>query len=75
MGPIPPKAGDLSFETHFFGAAIGVGLAFLLRNRDPKPPRKRYSWEDEAEDGDDAVIGDEWKNEQDPNERSGNLTD
>ncbi len=56
-----PREPGISFESHFFGAASGVALAFLLRNRDPKPPRKRYSWEDEAEDEDDAVIGEQWK--------------
>ncbi len=57
-----PREPGISFESHFFGAATGVALAFLLRNRDPKPPRKRYSWEDEAEDEDDTDIGDQWKN-------------
>ncbi len=62
-----PREPGISFESHFFGAAIGVGLAFLLRNRDPRPPRKRYSWEDE----DDAVIGDEWKDGYDNDDSSG----
>lgn len=39
----------VSWETHLAAALIGVLCAFALRSRDI-PPRKRYSWEDEAED-------------------------
>ena len=56
-----PRQPGISFESHFFGAAMGVALAIALRNRDPRPPEKRYSWEDEAEDEDDPVIGDDWR--------------
>lgn len=57
--PTDPK---VSFESHFFGALIGVVLAVLCRNRDPAPLEKRYSWEDEAEtpsdgDGNDPARG------------------
>jgi len=45
-GIFPTKPG-VSFESHFFGAAIGVALAGLLKNHDPAPPRKKYSWEEE----------------------------
>ena len=43
---------------HIAAAIIGAIMALLLRHRDV-PPRKRYSWEDEAEiaveeDGDEA---------------------
>jgi membrane associated rhomboid family serine protease len=50
-----PQDPGVSFEAHFFGAAIGVALAFLLRHRDPAPPQKRYSWEGEEENADDEV--------------------
>jgi membrane associated rhomboid family serine protease len=40
----------ISFESHFFGAIIGIALAVLLRNHDPAPPRKKYSWEEEERD-------------------------
>jgi membrane associated rhomboid family serine protease len=40
---------DVSFESHFFGALIGVTLAAALRIKDPAPVRKRYSWEDEEQ--------------------------
>lgn len=39
----------VSFESHLAGALIGITLAVLLKNRDPAPPRKRYSWEDEKQ--------------------------
>lgn len=47
-GVLPIKVG-VSWETHLAAAAIGVALAFALRKRDV-PPRKRYSWEMEAEE-------------------------
>ena len=58
-----PREPGISYESHFFGAVIGIVLAFVLRNRDPRPPEKRYSWEDEDED-DDSTIGDVWNSEQ-----------
>ena len=48
-----PAARDVSFESHLSGALIGIVLAFLLRHRDPEPPRKQYSWEREETEADD----------------------
>ncbi len=48
-----PGARDVSFESHLSGALIGILLAFLLRHRDPGPPRKQYSWESEEMEADD----------------------
>lgn len=48
-GIFPTQPG-VSFESHFFGAVIGVALAMLLKNHDPAPPPKKYSWEDEADE-------------------------
>jgi membrane associated rhomboid family serine protease len=45
-----PGDPDTSFETHFFGAIIGVALAIVLKNHDPPPPQKKYSWEEEADE-------------------------
>ena len=45
-----PQGPGISFESHFFGAAIGVTMAFFLRSLDPPPPVKRYSWEDEEDE-------------------------
>lgn len=55
-GVLPLKTG-VSWETHLFAAVIGVVAAFMLRARDV-PPRKRYSWEDEAVDEDAAADAD-----------------
>ena len=45
-GVLPIKRG-VSWETHLAAALIGVALALALRHRD-LPPRRRYSWEEEA---------------------------
>jgi membrane associated rhomboid family serine protease len=45
-----PLAPDISFESHLSGAVIGVVLAFVLKNRDPAPVEKTYSWEDEIDE-------------------------
>jgi membrane associated rhomboid family serine protease len=44
-----PRDPDISFEYHLFGAIAGLIAAIALFRRDPLPPRKRYSWEDEEE--------------------------
>ena len=46
---ILPSDPEISYETHLCGATLGVVLALALKNRDPAPPQKRYSWEDEDE--------------------------
>lgn len=57
-----PQDPHISFEYHFFGAAMGVLMAFLLRRRDPPPPAKRYDWEDEDDEAsEDPLIGDQWR--------------
>lgn len=45
-----PSQPGISFESHFFGAILGVFCAIIFRNFDPKPPQKRYDWEDETEE-------------------------
>ena len=42
-----PHEEHVSFEYHLAGAVAGVLAAILLHARDPLPPRKHYSWEDE----------------------------
>jgi membrane associated rhomboid family serine protease len=53
-----PSDPEVSYESHFFGALLGVVLAILCRNRDPAPPERQYSWEGEEaadfEEPDDA---------------------
>jgi membrane associated rhomboid family serine protease len=50
-----PTDPDISYESHFFGAMIGIILAVLLRNHDPRPPEKRYSWEEDEETDPESV--------------------
>ena len=52
-GIFPTEPG-VSFESHFFGAALGALCAIIFRNVDAKPPEKRYDWEDEPEEPDDV---------------------
>ncbi|MDC9725799.1 MAG: rhomboid family intramembrane serine protease [Gammaproteobacteria bacterium] len=47
-GILPTKE-EISFETHLFGALMGVICAITFRNKDPIPPEKVYSWEKEEE--------------------------
>jgi len=42
-----PNKPDISFESHFFGALIGIALALLLKDYDPYPAEKKYSWEED----------------------------
>ncbi len=53
MWGVLPTTPEVSFESHLSGALIGVVMAFLLRNRDPEPPRQQYSWEREEAETDD----------------------
>ena len=53
-GIFPGNPG-ISFEYHFFGAAIGIALAIAFKNTDPPPQQKRYSWEDEDFDSSDLL--------------------
>lgn len=46
---ILPREENISFEYHLSGAIAGVLCAFLMRRRDPAPPRRKYSWEIEEE--------------------------
>jgi membrane associated rhomboid family serine protease len=39
-----PSAPDISFESHFFGALMGVGCAIALRNRDRPAVERHYPW-------------------------------
>ena len=52
-----PLQPDVSYESHFFGAASGILAAFLFRRLDPPLAEKHYDWEDEAED--DIDTGEE----------------
>ena len=58
--PIDPK---ISFESHLFGAVIGIVCAFIFRKNDPPPV---YEWEEED-------YEDEFEDDPDPEE--GKLAD
>lgn len=58
---ILPLDPGVSFESHFFGAMSGAIFAYVFRNWDPKPMRKRYSWERDPASEEDSVIGDQWQ--------------
>jgi membrane associated rhomboid family serine protease len=58
-GIFPTEPG-VSFESHFFGAVIGVLCAIIFRNLDAKPPEKRYDWEDETEEEEDLPEDDDY---------------
>ena len=45
-----PQHREVSFESHFFGAAAGVLMAILLRKQDPPLPEKKYDWENEEDE-------------------------
>jgi len=51
-GIFPVEPG-VSFESHLFGAVLGVGLAVVLRKWDPARLKKKYDWEDERADIED----------------------
>lgn len=53
LGGLAPAPG-ISFETHAAAAVLGTILGFALRDLDPPPPRKVYSWE--LEDEENAVF-------------------
>lgn len=44
-----PQELGVSWEAHLAGALAGLAGGVLWRRADPAPPRRRYSWEEEAE--------------------------
>ena len=65
VATIFPQQPDISYESHFFGALMGVIAAFLFRNRDPAPPGKTYDWERLPADDDRPASDDAWPEEGD----------
>jgi len=53
--PTDPR---VSFEYHLAGALLGILMAFRLRDLDPPPPEKSYSWEGEDADESDWPLSD-----------------
>ena len=64
-GVLPTDPG-ISFEYHLAGAVLGVGLAVVLRDLDPPPPEKSYSWEGDDPEGDDWPFEDLLEGDADP---------
>jgi membrane associated rhomboid family serine protease len=44
-----PREPGVSWEYHLGGALAGILAAVIWRRADPAPPRRRYSWEEDAE--------------------------
>lgn len=57
-----PTEPEISFESHFFGAAAGTLCAALFHRWDPKIKPRTYSWEQTPEQ-EDPLIGDLWMTE------------
>jgi membrane associated rhomboid family serine protease len=51
-----PHAIGVSWQAHLGGALAGIVAAWIWRNRDPRAPRRRYSWEDDPS-ADPAIDG------------------
>ena len=58
MTVLPHEAG-VSWQSHMGGAVAGLVAAVLFRRLDPMAPRKRYSWEDEEDAAETAMIDSE----------------
>lgn len=61
VGIVPGGDPRISYESHAWGAGLGVLCALALFRLDPPPPRKRYSWELEPDEREDPLIGDLWR--------------
>ena len=56
-----PREPGISFEYHLFGGISGALVALFWYRLDPKQQDKPYSWEQDAREVDDPIIGDEWR--------------
>jgi membrane associated rhomboid family serine protease len=65
VATIFPQQPGISYESHFFGALMGIITAFLFRRRDPAPPGKTYDWERVPADDHLPASGDRWPEEGD----------
>jgi membrane associated rhomboid family serine protease len=55
-----PNEPGVSYESHFFGALMGLTAAFLFRGLDPVLPVKSYEWEGEDVEWSDESDDDQW---------------
>jgi membrane associated rhomboid family serine protease len=65
VATIFPQQPGISYESHFFGALMGVIAAFVFRHREPAIPRKTYDWEHPPADDYQPVTDDTWLEEGD----------
>ena len=65
VATIFPQQPDISYESHFFGALMGVVAAFVFRNREPALPEKTYDWERPPADEYQALTDDWWAEKND----------
>lgn len=61
IGIVPGTDVHISYESHAWGAGLGVLCAFAFFRLDPPPPRRHYSWELESDEREDPLIGDLWR--------------
>jgi membrane associated rhomboid family serine protease len=60
-----PQQPGISYESHFFGALMGVIAAFVFRHREPALPEKTYDWERAPADDHQPAADDPWPKEGD----------
>jgi membrane associated rhomboid family serine protease len=65
VATIFPQQPGISYESHFFGALMGLIAAFLFRHRDPARPEKTYEWERTPAADDQLASSDTWPEEGD----------
>jgi membrane associated rhomboid family serine protease len=53
---ILPREMGVSWQSHLGGAVAGVLAACLFQHRDPRAPRRKYSWEIEEEEAAAAAL-------------------
>lgn len=66
VATIFPQQPGISYESHFFGALMGVIAAFVCRHREPALPEKTYDWEHAPSEDPWTEAGDDTEDPQRP---------